>query len=133
MKSLESRLPPLLFLPCFALAQAPEVAPTALEAFVSDPAVVVARERLLGRFGGLESATEIYALEAEDRSNPGSVVRGVRIDLATNAWSTSVFLDQDQLSQLSWDLNSIASDQEVLEDSPDPLLGIGRRGRGTGD
>ena len=137
MSGLDSRLAILLLLSGVAVAQNPqvlqtgEVAPTAFESFVADPAVIVVQERSLGRFQGTDTAIAINALEAEDRANPGSSRRGVRVDLATNAWRTSVFLDEDQLAELSRDLRWIAVHRNEFENAPDPEQLYGWRGRGT--
>lgn len=90
----------VFLLPCVAVAEPPEVEPTDLEAFVSNPNVVVGHEQPIGELDSLDSSVRIVAIEAEDVSKPGMTRRGARIDLTNNAWNASVYLDEAQLAEL---------------------------------
>jgi hypothetical protein len=116
-----------VFIPYLALAQQPDVAPTELEAFVSNPSVIVENEALVGQLGSLDSVIRIFAIEAQDRSNPGSISRGARIELANNAWNETVYLDAPQLAELSHQLNMmmIGTDSQRKKQRPNWPLTIG--------
>lgn len=92
----------LMTVPWAANAQwvLPEPDPTNFEAFLANPAVVVEQEQMIGELASGDSSLGIYALEAQDRSLPGTIVRGVRVDLGNNASNDSVFLDEPQFLEL---------------------------------
>lgn len=112
----------LLLVSCVSRSQDAEVAPTRLEAFVANQFVVVEQEEQIGELGSLDSFVRINAIEANDRSNPGMVVRGVRIDLSNNAWHDSVYLDQEQFTELSRQLRLMQNMLELNEDESSPFF-----------
>jgi hypothetical protein len=114
---------------CVAISQDVEVGPTRLEAFVANQFVVVEQEQQIGELSSLDSAVRINAVEANDRSNPGTILRGVRIDLSNNAWHDSVYLDQEQFTELGRQLRMMQSMVAFNEDESSPLF---RSGQNTG-
>ena len=115
-------------------AQDYEVEPTELKSFVRSQSVVVESEYSLGQLVSSQSTLNLYAIEAADRANPGSEMSGVRIDLATNASRTSVFLDHDQLRTLAREMQLMKDGLERQRAGDDPFSlarQVGQGGVGT--
>jgi hypothetical protein len=119
-----------------ASAQQSVFEPTDLEEFVSEPAVVLDEERLVGEIRSVDSIVKIHYIEVADQFEPGVSMRGARIDLQTNSWNDTIYLDENQLAQLAFQLRSQARSIEELGAETNPLHSFktfGQLGTGTAE
>lgn len=124
----------LLFVPGLAYAQARDVVPTELEAFLANPAVTVVSERRVDEIRSTESTIAISIVEAVEQWEPGETMRGARVDLDNNAWHDSVYLDEEQIADLALQLQMMARNLGEQREESHPRhneLLFGNRAIGT--
>lgn len=93
----------------------PSPAPTALEAFVARPTVVLDVGEVVGGFESKDASVMVIAIVATDTAHPGVRMTGLRFDLADNAGADRVYLDARELAQLREDLAGIEGGIPELE------------------
>ena len=78
--------------------------PTSFEAYVDSPSAVVITAAYIGTINSLDANVDIAFLVAEERSEPGSNLRGVRFSLRNNARSDQAYLGEGELLTLRQEL-----------------------------
>lgn len=100
------------------------VAPTAFEAFVTDPSTVVAEARDVGSLASVDSTLKVTALVAAARADDARRMRGVRFELSNNGGAEQIYLDEPQLERLLMELDGIElAKDKAFGQAPGTLLG----------
>lgn len=115
MKSTTVAAPILAVVSCLAVGQERTTEPTAFEAFVSSPSVVIEFVRPVGSVSSADAKVEVAALIATDTAHPPDRKQGVRFSLESNGWFEQVYLDRDQLASVKEDLAGIEGGIPELE------------------
>lgn len=112
--SVRSTLIVLLIVASQAIAEEP-VAPTAFEAYVARPTVVIDLLRSVGSFESSDAKAEVAVLIASDTANPGEQMRGLRLSLENNTTADRLYLDAHQIALAQSDLAEIEGGIAELE------------------
>lgn len=102
--------------------------PTALEAFVAKPNVVVEFSQAVGSIRSSDATVEVTAIVASDTADATQRMRGVRLYLQNNAGIDQLYLDESQLAKVQGELAEIEGGIAYLKSGTDAPW----RAQGTG-
>lgn len=105
------------------------IEPTAFEAFVSKPSVVVEFTQSVGKLGSDDATAEVFAIVAQDTERPGERMQGVRLTLENNTAIEHLYLDAGELATAKSELAEIEGGIAELKsgtDAPYRVQGTGR-------